>query len=210
MSRQVERADAQQHGDDDEADGDLVGDHLRRRAQRAEEGVFRVGRPARHDDAVDAERRDREQIEDADIDVGEHHAGVERDHRPGDQRQDEGDHRRQDEHDPVGAGRDDGFLEQQLEAVGDRLQQAERADHVRALAQLHGRDDLALGIASGRRRQSAAAPRSRRSGRRSMAPGSRYPFQRSAMGAGAFPGRAAERSVHCAMVAEARLIGSVM
>ena len=100
---QVQRAGAQQHGDDDEADRDLVGHHLRRRAQRAEEGVFRVRRPAGHDDAVDAERADREQIEDADIDVGDHHAVVERDHRPGDQRQGEGEHRREQEHDAVGA-----------------------------------------------------------------------------------------------------------
>ena len=61
--RQVQGAGAQQHADDDEADGDLVGDHLRRRAQRAEERVFRVRGPAAHDDAVDAERRDREDVE---------------------------------------------------------------------------------------------------------------------------------------------------
>ncbi len=70
--RQVERTDQQQHGDDHEADGDFVGDHLRRRAQRAEERILRVRRPAAHDDAVDAERRDREDVEDADVEVGDH------------------------------------------------------------------------------------------------------------------------------------------
>ena len=71
MSRQVERARAEQHGDDDKADRDFVGDHLRGRAQRAQERIFRVRGPAAHDDAVDAERRDREDIENADIDVGD-------------------------------------------------------------------------------------------------------------------------------------------
>ena len=71
---------------------------------------------------------------------------VERDHRPGDQRQQEGQHRRGEEDDAVGAARDDRLLEQQLEAVGERLQQAERADDVGPLAQLHRRQDLALGV----------------------------------------------------------------
>ena len=74
-----------------EADRDLVGHHLRGRAQRAEEGVFRVRGPAAHDDAVDAERGDGEEVEDADIEVGDDPAApavlVERDHRPGRQRQ---------------------------------------------------------------------------------------------------------------------------
>ena len=43
---QVQAADAQQHGDDDEAHRDLVAHHLRRAAQRAEEGVFRVATPS--------------------------------------------------------------------------------------------------------------------------------------------------------------------
>ena len=37
---QVQRADAEQHGDDDEADRDFVGHHLRGRTERAEEGYF--------------------------------------------------------------------------------------------------------------------------------------------------------------------------
>ena len=127
----VERADAQQHGDDDEADRDLVGDHLRRRAQRAQERVFRVRRPAAHDDAVDAERGDREQVEDADVEVGDDPLApavlVDRDHGPGGEREGRGGERRQQEHALVGAGRDDRLLEHELQEVGERLQQAERA-----------------------------------------------------------------------------------
>ena len=46
----------------------------------------------------------------------------------------------------LAARRDDGFLHQHLQRVGERLQQAERADHVRSFAQLHRRQHLALGI----------------------------------------------------------------
>ena len=144
--RQIERAGRDQDAEDDQADRDLVAHHLRRAAQSAQEGIARVAGPAGHDHAVDAERADREQVEDADIDVGEHQAVAERDHRPADQGQDEGDHRRQQEHDLVGAGRDDGLLDEQLEAVGQRLQQAVGPDRHRPLAQLHGADHLALGI----------------------------------------------------------------
>ena len=143
---EVQRADAEQHGDDDEADRDFVGHHLRRRAQRAEERVFRVRRPAAHDDAVDAERRDREDVEDADIDVGDDPAGVERHHRPGRQRQRRGHQRRQQEDALVGARRDDRLLEDELQQVGEALQQAEGADDVRAAAHLHRRPDLAVGV----------------------------------------------------------------
>ena len=131
---QIERAGAQQHGDDDEADRDLVGHHLRGRAQRAEERIFRVRRPAAHDDAVDAERGDREDVEDADIDVGDHPAGADRDHRPGGEREHAGDQRREQEHALVGARRDHRLLEHELQQVGEGLQQAPGADHVRARA----------------------------------------------------------------------------
>src|SRR5690606_34048598 len=113
-------------------------------------GVFRIARPSRHDDAVDAERRDGEEIEDADIDVGNDDLAAvpsaERNHGPTDQRQNEGQQGREDEHHPVGAGGDPRFLEDQLHAVGDRLQQPEGTDDVGAAPKLYGRDHLALGI----------------------------------------------------------------
>ena len=46
----------------------------------------------------------------------------------------------------VGPGRDDRLLHQHLQRVGEGLQQAEGPDHVRPLAQLHRRQDLALGL----------------------------------------------------------------
>ena len=48
--------------------------------------------------------------------------------------------------DAVGARRDDGLLQHQLEAVGEGLQQAERADHVGAAAELDRGPDLAVDV----------------------------------------------------------------
>ena len=142
---QVQGPDAHQHRDYHETNGDFVRHHLCRRAQRSEKGVFRIARPARHDNAVDTERRDREQVENADIDIRQHPAGIEWDDCPGDQAQDKGQHRREDKHDPVGARRNDRFLEQQFHAVGDRLKQTERANDIGAFAELHRRNYLAFG-----------------------------------------------------------------
>ena len=127
---EVERADAQDHGDDDEADRHLVGHHLRGRAQRAHERILRVRRPAAHDDAVDGERGQRQQVEDADVEVGDHPLAepvlVDRDHRPGGEREGRGGERRQQEHALVGAGRDDRLLEGELQKVGERLEAGRR------------------------------------------------------------------------------------
>src|SRR3546814_10602947 len=45
------------------ADGDFVRHHLSSRTQRGEKRIFRVGRPTRHDDAVNAKRGEGENIE---------------------------------------------------------------------------------------------------------------------------------------------------
>ena len=82
----------------------------------------------------------------ADIDVCEHHSCVERNHRPGRQRDSEGHDRREDEDPLVGRARDDGFLQEHLQPVGKALQQAEGADYVRPAAQIDRRPDLAVDI----------------------------------------------------------------
>ena len=158
---EVEALRDEQHAHQREPHGDLVGDDLRRRAHRAEERVLRVRRPAGDDHAVDAHRRDRHHVEQAGVHVGEHHAGAERDHRPRRHRRHQHHHRAEQEQELVRAGRDDHFLEHQLEDVGERLQQPERPDPVRADAHLHVADHLALGEASGRRRRGSAGSRSR-------------------------------------------------
>ncbi len=143
-SGQVHGAGEQDHRQDDQADGDLVAHHLRRRSQGAQERILGVGRPAAHDHPVDAQRRHAEQVQDAHIDVGHHPARRERDHRPAAEGQDVGDQRRDDEDDLVGAGRDDRLLQHELEEVGEGLHQAERTHHVGALAHLHAGPDLAV------------------------------------------------------------------
>ncbi len=143
---QVQRTCTQQNGDDHEADGNFVRDHLRGGAQRGKERVFRIRRPASHDDAVHAERRDRKDVKNADIDISNHPAGTDRDHRPRGQRQDAGHERRQQEDALVGARRDHRFLQHELEEVGERLKQTPWADHVRSAPDLHRRPDLAVGI----------------------------------------------------------------
>jgi hypothetical protein len=71
-SREVHALPGHERAHEREAHRELVGDHLRRRAHRAEEGVLRVRRPAGDDHAVDAERGHGEQHEDAGVDVGDH------------------------------------------------------------------------------------------------------------------------------------------
>jgi hypothetical protein len=70
--------------------------------------------------------------------VGEGH------HRPSSQCRRDGQHRGNDEDALVGAARNDDFLQQQLQAVGDRLDQAPWTDAVGADTDLHVADNLAL------------------------------------------------------------------
>jgi hypothetical protein len=142
----VHRAGRDDDADDDQAQRDLVGNHLRRRPQRPQEGVFRVRRPAAHDHAVNLKRGDGEDEQDRHVDVGQHPALIEGDHRPGQDRQHEGQHRRQEEHRAVDARRNDDFLHHIFQRIGHRLQQAERPHHVRPLAHLHRGPDLAVAI----------------------------------------------------------------
>src|SRR3546814_8810088 len=100
--------------------------HLRGGTQRREKRIFGVGRPARDDHAVHPERRRREYVEQPDIDVGKHHAGLERDRRPYDQRPGEGDDRREQERSLVRRRWDDRFLEGHLQAVGVALELPQR------------------------------------------------------------------------------------
>lgn len=106
---------------------------------------IRVGRPAAHDDAINLERRYGEDEEDADIDVRDHPVRIERNDRPGGERQRHGNERREQKDRLVGAGRDDRLLEDEFQKVGEGLEQPKGADDVRAAAKLHGRPDLPVG-----------------------------------------------------------------
>ena len=151
----------QQHGRQAEPERRLVADHLRGGPHRAEQRVLRAARPAGEHDAVDRDRRQRQHEQDADRRIGELHprlvaeprhdavvavaeVAAERDHAPHQERRDEREVRRELEHEPVGALGDQVLLEEQLDAVGQRLEDAERAGLVRADPVLHAGDHLAL------------------------------------------------------------------
>jgi hypothetical protein len=70
------RPGVQEHGNERQAHGDLVGDHLRRRAQAAHQRVRRARRPAGEHDAVDADAGDRQHEQHRDRDVGELQRGA--------------------------------------------------------------------------------------------------------------------------------------
>ena len=142
-----QRAGVEEDRDQREPHRDLVGDHLRARAQAAEQGVRRAAGPAAEHDAVDADRGDRHHEQHGHRHVGElqrrldapKHVdlGAERDHREGHERRHRRDDRREEEDRLVGGLGDDVLLERQLHAVGERLEQAEGAVHVGADAVLH-------------------------------------------------------------------------
>ena len=66
-----QRVADEQHARERQAVRQLVADHLRRRAQAAEQRVLAVRAPAGEHDAVHAHRGDREDDEDRDVDVGD-------------------------------------------------------------------------------------------------------------------------------------------
>ena len=95
--------------------------------------------------AVHADRGHRQDVEQSGIDVGQHDAVGERYHRPRGERRADREHGSDEEQVAVRARRNDDFLEDQLEHVGEGLQQPQRADAIGADAHLHPADDLALG-----------------------------------------------------------------
>src|SRR4051794_2943334 len=149
------RPGVEEHGHQSQAHRDLIGDHLGARAQTSEQGVRRAAGPTTQHDAVDADRGDRhhEQHRDrhvrqlerrSDVAEGDRHLRPERDHRERHERRDHRDHRGEQEDRLVGSRRDDVFLERELHAVGEALEQTERPVHVRPDAVLHPRHDTTL------------------------------------------------------------------
>ena len=124
-------------------------------------GYFEPGRPTGEHHAVHRDRRHREHQEDADRRIGDLQVGVvpedvddpvvavledtaERHDAERDERGDHREQRREAEHEQVGALGQQVLLEEELDAVGQRLQHAPRPGDVRPDAVLHVRDELAL------------------------------------------------------------------
>ena len=147
------RAGVEEHRDEGQAHRDLVGDHLRRGAQGAQQRVGGARGPSGEHDAVDADRGDRQDVEHRDREVGQlqrgDHAedrdlGTERDDRQGQERGHDGDDRGDEEHGLVGGRGHDVLLEGQLDAVHQALEHAERADPVGPDAHVHPGHDAPL------------------------------------------------------------------
>ena len=156
-----QRAGQQHDRDHRQAEGRLVGHHLRRGPHRAEQRVLRAGRPAGEHHAVHRDRAAGEDEQHADGRVGELEVGVvaeelhgallllgelaaDRDHREHEERGDQRQERGEDEHAPVGAVGQQVLLEEELDAVGERLEDAERAGAVGAEPVRHVGVHLAL------------------------------------------------------------------
>ncbi|MNV24444.1 hypothetical protein D3C71_1155080 [compost metagenome] len=141
---QVQAAGGDHHANQREAHRDFVADHLCGRTHRTEERVLGVGRPTGQDHAVHTQRGHRQQVQQADVGVGQHQLVIKRNHRPRRERRCQHDQRRDDVHRLVCAGRSNDFLEQQLGDVRECLQQTTQADVHRPVANVHPADQLAL------------------------------------------------------------------
>ncbi len=121
-------------------------------AEGAEERVLAVGAPAGERDAVDADAGDAEDDEQADVEVGDleevdpvnQGECAEGNDGDGDERAAEGDDGRDDEERALDGERHHVFLEEELEAVDEGLQQAEGADARGSPAVLKAAEDFAL------------------------------------------------------------------
>ena len=139
--------------DHDHAQGGLVGDHLGRGPHRPEQRVLRPRRPAGQHHAVDRDRRHGQHEQDADRGVGhlqlEGVAGDGDDPAHGHHGEDqEGRQQRQVgrqlEHERVGPLGEQVLLEEELDPVGQGLEQPPGPGPVGPDPALHVRDDLAL------------------------------------------------------------------
>ena len=147
--RKRQRPGHHHDADQRQAHRHLVGDQLGGRAHRAQEAVLRPRGPAREQQAVERERAEGEEVEDADRDVDPVEADPVLDVAEGDDRQrhdaredhDGWSDREEQRHRGVWA---ELLLAGELHDVGERLHHPERAHAVRAVAVLEAPDQLAL------------------------------------------------------------------
>src|ERR1700722_13957427 len=130
--------------DDRQAHGHFQENQLHARAQSTNQRIVLIRSPARHHDAEHAQRRNSQHEEDADIHVGDGMRGAERNHHEDRERRQHHDERRDPEHEAVGFGRHDVFFEQQLDGVGNGLQEPVRAHAHGAEAYLHVSENFAF------------------------------------------------------------------
>src|SRR5439155_690158 len=151
--REVERLPHQDDAEHRERERDLVRDELRAGAHRAEDRVLRLGGPAADDEAVDADRAEREDEDQRDRQVRDRARDVMAADGPAPaprqdaEREQRGEHRddgRDDVEGLLGRRRRERLLADQLQQVGDRHEQALGTRAVRAEAELHAAEQLSL------------------------------------------------------------------
>ena len=141
----MQRARGHQHPDQRQPERQFVADHLCGRPQPAQEGILVVGRPTAKHHAVDPQRRQCKEIEDANIHVRDLQPDLaapqgngitERNDGETHQRGYENGGRRGKVNEAVHVPGDHVFLEEKLETVGNRLEQSPRPHPVRTQAVL--------------------------------------------------------------------------
>ena len=73
---EAQRVEHQQRSHDGKSHGEFVADHLRRTAKAAQQRILAGGGPTAQRDGVDADGRKRQDEQDADVDVGQAHLGL--------------------------------------------------------------------------------------------------------------------------------------
>ena len=143
----------EEHAHEGQAHGQLVGDDLRRGTHGAVQGQGRARRPATQDDAVQAQRGDRQDVQGGDGHVGElqrrrvtenRHVRAHRNDRVDAERRESRDGGSQEVQETLGPAGPHVLLEEELARVGERLEQAEGARDVRAGTRLHAAQASAL------------------------------------------------------------------
>ena len=119
----------------------FVADEHRHAPGRAEQRKAVVGSPPRHKDGDGSYGGYGQDIQHADVEVGQGGVFGERHHRQHQHHRGQHRHRHGGEHQPVGGARHQVFFEQQFQQVGDGLQQAERPPAVGAEAVLELADE---------------------------------------------------------------------
>ena len=141
---EVQASHLDDDGKDDDGRRDLVAHHLRRRAHAAIERVFVVRGPAGHQNADRAERSDRDDVQNTDIQVGDNEPVRPRQHGKGRERAHDDEKRCELEEKAIRSIRDDVFFEEKLHPIGKALQDAVPADPHRTETILDVGRDLTL------------------------------------------------------------------
>ena len=137
-----ERTDDHHHRQDCDNERQLVADHLRDRPHRAQHRKLVVTAPAGHEHGELRCRSNGKEKEDPAINRKRRHAPAIRNDAEGENCGGSDQDWREKMHNLVGPHRDDVFLDQHLDAVGDWLKEAERPDPIRAVAILYSPEDF--------------------------------------------------------------------